>query len=156
MPTLTQIRDAIQGVLAGVPGIGPVHKFERYLKREAELQALYVSGGQLKGWLIRRLSTREQALAVGRTVVTHRWQIRGYRAIDDATQSELAFDDTIEAIRDAFRADETLGGLVKGLEESAGQGGDVAGVQLADSGPVLFAGVLCHAARLSLTTWHEQ
>ena len=33
-----------------------------------------------------------------------------------------------------------------------GASGQVAGLQVADSGPVLFAGVLCHAARLVLQT----
>ena len=146
--TLPQIRDAIHAKLSGVAGIGIVHKFERYLKREAELMAAYVSGGTLKGWNIRRISSLENFRAVSRYVVTHRWRISGYRAIDDAVESELLFDALLEAIRDAFRTDETLGltDVITILPE--GQ----AGIQLEDSGPVMFAGVLCHGARLALST----
>lgn len=68
-------------------------------------------------------------------------------SLDDETQSELAFDNLIEAARDAFREDETIGGAVETTTVD-GQ----AGLQLDDSGPSMFAGVLCHHARLSLAT----
>ena len=56
-------------------------------------------------------------------------------------------DRLIEAVRVAFRHDETLGGVVE-TTMSDGR----AGPQLDDSGPAMFAGVLCHHARLTLST----
>lgn len=151
-PTLAQIRAAIKAKLEAVATIGTVHDYERFSKRDAEFQALYKTSNTIKGWNIRRVSTREARLAVGRYQVFHRWRIRGYMALDDSAASEKTFDTLIEAVKDAFRADETLSGLVKDLLESEQQ----FGIQVEDSGPVMFAGVLCHGARLGLTTMHFQ
>lgn len=151
MTTLAQIRGGIAAKLGTVAGIGVVHDYERFAKRDAEFQALFKTGGTIKGWIVRRVSTREMRPAIGRHVVWNRWRIRGYMSLDDSAATEKSFDDLVEAIRDAFRADETLGGLVADLTEN-----EQFGIQVEDSGPVLFAGVLCHGARLGLTTMHFQ
>lgn len=153
MTALALIRAAIVAKLETVPGIGRVHGYERFADRKSELADLYVAGGQLLGWNVRRIATAETSPAIGRTVVTHRWRIRGFMALADEAASEIAFDTLIEAIGDAFRDDDTLGGTVATCiveEGSAPQ----AGIQVEDSGPVDFAGVLCHAAQLSLATRH--
>lgn len=146
MVALADIRAAIAATLRAVPNIGVVHDHEPYLKTEAKLRELYVEGGLLLGWHFRRVATREVSPAIGRAIERHAWQIRGFMAFNDAGTSEVAFDDLIEAIRDAFRADETLGGAASTIDDEA------AGIQVEDSGPVMFCGVLCHSARLALTT----
>ena len=148
--TLAQIRDAIKAKLEGIAGIGIVHKKERLAARVADLKALYVSNGQLLGWHIRRVATSEVSPAIGRYTTDHRWQIRGFMAIDDAADSEIVFDELIESIRAAFRADETLGGTIGGTQAPP----PTIGAQLIESGPVMFADVLCHGARLQLMTRH--
>lgn len=151
MSHLDATRAAIVAKLQAL-AIGVVHDHEPYVADLAGLKALYQDpdGGRLNGWYVRRVATRELASAIGRFVEIVSWQIRGYRALAEAEASELAFDAQIEAIRDAFRHDETLGGAVHDTAE--GDVGGAAGIQLEESGPVLFAGVLCHAARLRLTT----
>ena len=153
MPTLAQIRTAIDTTLTGVTNIGVVHDFERYAKNMAEFRALYEAtiGGakQIRGWMVRRLSRRAISPDLGRTIVTNTWQIRGYLQLDDANASEKTFDNLVEAVVDAFKADETLGGVVDCIIVD-----DVAGLQLEDSGPVMFGGVLCHSARCRLLTRH--
>lgn len=153
MITQQQIRDAIKGVMQTVPNIGLVHTFERYAADLATLRALYVSNGQLLGWYIRLLKTQRDSQARGRTAILHTWVIRGFMAFDDALQSELTFDALIEALQEAFTAHETLDGLV-GATAFPEQ--HVAGLQRDDSGPVMFAGVLCHSARLTLNTLHHE
>lgn len=147
MSSLAQIRTAIVAKLGTVPNIGCVHDHQPYVKSEAKLRELYVTSGQLLGWHVRRVATRETAPFTGRTIERHRWVIQGFMAFDDTGASELAFDDLVEAIRAAFRADETLGGLVSGTADE-----DAAGLQVEDSLPVLFCAVLCHSARLVLIT----
>ena len=152
MPTVSVLRQAIVAVIESVPGAGHVHDRERFADNDKALKALYAHpDGTLKGWFVRRLSTREDSPAVGRHVVTHRWQIRCFMGFVDGVASEHAFDDLIEAVRDAFRADETMGGLAVStiIDEAAG-------LQLDDAGPVLFAGLLCHAARMTLYTRHYE
>lgn len=153
MPDLATIRAAIVATLQSVPDVGRVYDRERFAKNEKEFRDLYKAGDLLLGWHVRRRATRESSDALGRWTVTHEWQVRGFRALDDAGASELAFDGLIEATRDAFRADESLGGVVDTTVLGDGPD-DPAGLQLLESGPVMFCGVLCHGARLALFTRH--
>ncbi len=149
--SLEAIRAAIVAVLQRVPDIGRVHDFERYAANLNDLKAIYVATidgqEQLRGWFVRRLTTTEITPALGIYDDTHAWEIRGYMALADGAQSEKIFDGLIEAIRAAFRQDENLGGVVDTTITPQGEG-----LALVESGPVLFAGVLCHAARLRLMT----
>lgn len=152
MSTVQTHRDALAALLATVPGVGRVHAHEPYGRTQTEFQALYlwaaVPGGaqQLRGWHIRRTATRERELGVGRTLNAHTWRITGYMALDQGGATELVFDELIEAIRRAYRLNPTLGGA------AALSPADGAGVDVTDSKPVVFCGVLCHSASLQLTT----
>ena len=156
-PTVATIRAAHKAKLLTVANIGVVNDYERYSKDQSALQAQYVAmiagAKQLRGWNIRRVKTQEKSPDVaGPSVVTHTWDFRGYMALDDSAASEKTFDDLIEAIRDAYRGDENLGGAVSTTVMEDG----TAGVQVIESVPVLFAGVLCHSARLRTFTRHYQ
>lgn len=153
MSDLATIRAAIVAALGSVPNVGLVHSYERFAQHEKAFRDLYQSGGQLLGWNVRRRATRESSDALGRWTVTHEWRISGFMALNDAAATELEFDDLIEAARDVFRADETLGGVVATTVIGDGPD-DPAGLQLLESGPVMFCGVLCHSARLALFTRH--
>lgn len=149
-------RQAIVDLLASVSDIGVVHAYERYAHDLAKLKTLYYSEahGALRGWYVRRTTVRETGIAVPRWTEVTGWQIRGYLALDDEGLSELAADQLIEDIRDAFRADPTLAGTVA----KQGLFGDTRdrGLQLVDFGPASFAGVLCHAIRFDLITARER
>lgn len=154
MTTLTQIRDAIAAKVATVAAIGQVHKYERFAKGEKDFRLLYEFNGQIRGWNIRRLTRAENSRMMGESDVINRWQIRGFMSMADADASELVFDGLVEDLCAAFRADETLGGLIASTVMPTMN--NLAGLQEEDSGPVMFAGVLCHSARLVLYTWHMQ
>lgn len=141
------IREAIAAALESVPNIGRIHRYERYLKNQGELAALYAYEGQLRGWHVRRVAIQEGKLGDDAPDEVQHWQIRGYMAVSDAGESELVFDRLIDAARDRFRVDPTLGGTV-----ATTWVGDAAGLQMQDSGPALFAGVLCHKVVLTLAT----
>src|SRR5690606_17536650 len=130
--------------------IGVVQIHERYATQLSELKTLYqaVPGGPLAGWFITRRSTREIGINIPAYLEVVGWELRGFMALNDAAASELVFDDVIEGIRDAIRADLTLGGTV--LKCGLLQANAERGVQLDDAGPVMFAGVLCHGARIRL------
>lgn len=158
MSSLAIVRDALHAKLSAVPGIGHVHRYERYLREENKFRETFETtlpdgGKQLHGWWLRRVATRELAIALGRSVDVHTWQIRGYLALNDEAATELQFDVLIEAFRDAVRADPTLGGVCE--PDPGEQGGDAAQqlVEVVDVGPVRFCGVLCHSAVLQLRTW---
>lgn len=150
-------REALVALIASVPEVGLVHARERYAASEADFRAMYLftpTGGaqQVRGWWVRRSATAEHAINNLRTVSVVTWTVRGYMSFNDAQASELVFDELVEAIRSAVRADATLGGAcpIGPLKD----GDDVTdGVQVTDAGPVMFAGVLCHSAVLQLKTW---
>lgn len=112
--SLATIRAVILTTLQAIPNIGQVHNYERFAKGEKDFRALYqsVPDGPILGWHVRRVSTEQTALDVDdpdQRQDRHTWEIRGFMALSDADASELTFDALIEAIREAFRLDDTLG-----------------------------------------------
>lgn len=153
--TVAAIRNAIKTLMLTVPDIGVVHEYERYTVDMAGVRALYLYAplNQLRGWYVRRVSTREAGRLHNRSVETIRWRIQGYMALEDAAASELQIDTLVEALRDVFRVNDQLLDTVDqcSVPGPNGNSGEAA-LQLEDFGPVMFAGVLCHAVRLGLTT----
>lgn len=145
---LDPVRAAIVTRLESVPDVGIVQPFERYATQMGDLAAFYGFKGSLRGWFLRRESRAEKpATMLGAGEISTDWQLRGYYALRDEDRTELLFDALVDAIIDAFRADDTLSGTVTTCSSE-----DYQGLQLQDAGPVLFANVLCHSARLRLTT----
>lgn len=153
MSNHAQIRAAIVAMLSAVPDIGQVHDYERYGKNESAFRQLYAYNGGIRGWHVRRKSIWQTQPFIGRWTITQEWEIRGQMSIADADASEKTFDGLIDLAQEAFRTDPTIGGAVATtvLGEASD---DPASLQLEDSGPVMFCGVLCHGARLSLFTRH--
>jgi hypothetical protein len=156
MSNLDTIRAALLDLVKAVPDIGQVHDRERYIREESKFRQLYLVSKageepQLRGWWLRRARTQESSLGIGRNVEVHTWHLRGYLALVDNSSTEILFDILIERLRDAFRADPTLGGVCE--QSPLADGNNTDGLQLLESGPVLFCGVLCHSALLELRTW---
>lgn len=146
-------RSAIVALMSAVADIGLVHDEEPFARAEAAFREFYQwddgSGVmQLRGWFIRRTRTAERDAGIGRTINAHSWLVRGFASLDTAAGTGKAFDDLVEALRRAYRADPTLNGAVQ-----PGPLDQLSGLQLTDSGPVVLAGVLCHGATLALTTY---
>lgn len=146
------LRNAIAERWAAVPAIGRVHAYERYGRDNAAMRALYEIDGQIRGWCVTRLAVREISSVVGLATEVATWRISGYLSLSDDAATEIALEDLIEAGRDAFRADETLGGLVFDTSDVAASMPNESGLQVESIDHVMFAGVLCHRARLRLVT----
>ena len=142
--SLSGIRDAIKTILEGVSGIGEVHDYERYHTDAAKLRALHVTSGRLHSWTITRTRTQAEYRTNVQTERRHTFVLRGYYALDDVNASEKTFQTLVESIEAAFRSNDTLSGSC----ELAGP------LQVERVEPVLFAGVLCHFAELSL--WAQE
>lgn len=155
MSALATTRTALYTLVAGVPGIGQVHDRERYVREEAKFRQLYTAringADQLRGWWLRRSASMERTLGIGRRMEVHTWHLRGYMALGDDTGSELVFDELVEALRDAVRSTADAGGVPW---QPAPFDSPTDGLQVLESGPVLFCGVLCHSALLELKTWN--
>lgn len=155
MPTQAAIRTAIAGVIDAVADTGVVHQFERYAKTAGELKTLYLTGDKLLGWHIRLVTRRRKQPGLGRWIVTITWRLTAYQSFEDSSQSELAFDAMVEAVDRAFRDDVSLGGVLN-MGTVIDEQDDLQGMQVDDTGPVLFCGVLCHSARCTLMTKHTE
>lgn len=156
MATLAEIRAAILAKLKGIAGSGVWHDYERFAARESDFRALYkyeVAPDQyrIRGGFVQRQSTSELDLGLGEVRRIHRFRIVLFESLDDADATGRSFDDRLEDIAAAFRADRTLGGLVDDNKDMASEFGE-AGIQIDAVEPVMFAGVLCHRAMLRLAT----
>ncbi|MFC7455503.1 hypothetical protein ACFQPI_20845 [Insolitispirillum peregrinum] len=149
MTLLADVRQALLERISAVPGVGVVHDHEPYIRQDAKLKELYVADGSLCGWHLRRIASRTLSPSVGRHIDWHRWVLRGFMAFSGDGTSEKEFDGLIEAIRLDIAGDETLGGLIAGMTDPETF---EYGLQLEDAQPVLFCGVLCHSAKLTLMT----
>ena len=148
-----KIRAAIKATLEKVPNSGVIHEYERFSKDPKSFSAMYLKNNALLGWHIRRLNISEQKFSSMYNRVTITWRIRGFAGLVDGAGSELVFDELIDNIRAAFRrlpvlCDQAGEELAKTVVN--GQ----AGVQVQNSEPVMFAGVLAHRVTLALTTEH--
>lgn len=148
-----RIRAALVALLQTVPSMGAVHNYERFSRNPKDFQALYQQGRDIRGFFVRRQSWREMPYSSTRNKVRTRWTIRGFASLVDADATELAFDRLLDEVAATVRAkpvfyDAEDNALCHTVTD------DGASLQLDESGPVMFAGVLCHAATFSLTTEH--
>lgn len=145
------LRSAIVATLQGVEGIGQVHNYERFAKSEKDFKTLYATAEaneqRILGWHVRRVGFRQSQFN-GRVQYVTKWRIAGFMSLQDVDATELMFDQLIDKITEAFN------GQLWQLNNFSSE--DENGIQLDEAVPVMFAGVLCHSARLSLTTVHNQ
>lgn len=149
--SLTAIRDAIYNKVNGVSGIEKVHKYRRWTTRFEEYLNFYKdSSNIINGWQIHRRSTAEIRETTGpRFVRMYDMEIDGYFGLHDtgvpATTSAILFDNLIELICTAFKADPTLGG--------AAQKHDL--IQVESVIEMMFSDALVHYCELSLLVYEE-
>lgn len=151
MATTNELRARIKEVMLRVTDVGVVHEYERYAKNEAAMKGFYQYNDHLRGWFIRRVRQQRSSNALGSWTITTRWEMRGWLSLNDEAATEQTMDELVDALAAQFQLDEELGGLTDSIVV-----GNEAGVQLEDSGPYLFAGVLCHGVKLALVTRHYE
>lgn len=124
--------------------IGVVHAYRRYSKDWTTFLSLYRPTGKtyIRGWEISRTATSEIYDDVNITSRrTYTFLIRGWMQLEDADNSEDAFQDFLELICDKFRGNPTLDGVVTLVNPIQ--------ITLVEQRP--FSSVLCHYAELELS-----
>lgn len=111
---LSNIILEVQSIMATIPAIGRVHAYRRNITTEAERNAMFKdeATGMIRAWDITRESTTSSDRTVGGTDDLHTLVIRGFMSISDKDQSDLAFQNLIEAVRAALRVKRNLNGKV--------------------------------------------
>ena len=101
--TVPAIRTAIADLIRGVPAAGVVNEYERYTRREGDFRDLYQVGTQIRGWNIRRLSTREEVVYSQTTRLVIRWQVNGFLSLVDEQASVERLGIAATPLEDAVR-----------------------------------------------------
>ncbi|MCJ9428549.1 hypothetical protein [Kordiimonas marina] len=143
------VRDAIKARIESAGAVGNVYTFERFDKDRRAMEAFFtLQDGSILAWNIRRVRWTEREATPGHSInIDTVWDIRAYKGLTDASSSELDFDDMLDAVAAAFRAETWLCNGTKLLNRD----GQV-GLQLMSSEPVTLVNALAHGARLELAT----
>jgi len=144
--SLNTVRSEIKTILLGVDGVGTkVHDYVRWAKTVEDYLSLFRSDGLIKGWEITRDSTAEIKFTLNSNLRTHTMVIRGRYSLDDSAATEKTFQDVIEAIAAAFKANPTLNGEAFSSDP----------LQIDSVGLAMFGSVLCHVCELRLLVQEE-
>jgi len=129
-------------ILRAVSGIGEVHTAQRLSRDWAQFISQFTKDGVLNGWTISRRAASETYLTNRESERRHSFVIRGFYGVqdDDVQHSEETFQDLVEAVCDAFRADYDLNGAC----EMHGP------IQVRVVDYRMFGGVFCHYAELEV------
>lgn len=146
--TGADVRKAIVETLQIVPGIGRVHDRERFVKDHGGLVKLYQPDGkEVRGGFVRRTSYQRLSFSTMTDEISEDWTIRLFRSFIDEQESELAFERICDAVSEVVLWGVALDRLIQPARPN-----EPRGPQLQVSEPVMFCGVLCHAATFTLTT----
>jgi hypothetical protein len=137
-------------VQAAVAAGLPVYDYIRNVNHADTRAAILIdTGGKFHFWMFglasgEPISAKRYPAGLNRVEV--QWDVHGYMAVQDATASEKAHDLDALAVLDAIEGDRKL---VNGGTPTVSESGPAQRVQ---GGHVVLGDVLCHYARLSLTT----
>lgn len=123
--------------------LGQLHEFERYSKNISDLAKLYSQNGIVAGGFLRWSTAKTSMYALGSIEHRHVFELVLIRGWNDAEQTQLVFDQSIEQLQAAFEADHRVG------DWSCMDSGAY-GFELARNEPAMFAGVLVHYAVLRI------
>jgi len=105
---LAEIRTQLKTVVAAVVDIGQVHDYERWAAEWSKVLETFKAtiGGaeRIQAWTITREGTAGSDHDVGQEWRSHLMVLRGYRGLDDTQGSEKQFQDLIETVCAALRA----------------------------------------------------
>lgn len=123
--------------------LGQLHEFERYSKNTSDLAKLYAHNGIVAGGFLRWTTAKTSMYALGAFEHRHVFELVLIRGWNDAEQSQLVFDQSIELLQTSFETDQRVGDWI--CTES-----DAFGFELVRNEPAMFAGVLVHYAVLRI------
>lgn len=151
--SLADIKDRTKAQMEAVAGIGIVHARMRFL-RDLKDQDQLLKDGKLNAWFISREGSRLQDENVNqsRTTETVGLVIHGFYGVNDADDSETAFDALVDAVIAAVNADRRaaskLGGTVVTAEPPQ--------LRMVDYRMFGMNQVLCHHAEISMqAVWRD-
>jgi len=143
MPTITGISAAVKGVIQTATGIGKVYDFMKFATKDKTFETVAVTGGTVNFWQFERSSTREQWMNKYQFKRIHTYNISGYWAVSEATDSGRKFQALVDRVAERFRrpSNRDLSDNVESITD---------GFQVSSIGHTHVHGVLCHSCQGSL------
>jgi hypothetical protein len=136
------IRLKMKEIIERVPGCGFVHDYERWSTDWNKFIALFKdpASSKILGWEISRRNASGTYISNSEEEVSADYIIHGYMGVQDADRTDIKFNALIDALRDQFKADMTLGGLNQGPQ----------GFNCGTIEPRSFGSVLCHYCEITI------
>jgi len=152
---LSDIREQIRTIIAGVSGIGVVHNYNRLPKDWSKFLDLFKDeNDKINGVMFSRVGSTQRMYAdTGLTTRTHHFKFLVFYDIEDDKATSLTFQDTIiEGIVTAFDVSDsskfTLNSSAFAIAPTGG--GEMAGIQVDLIDDRTIGRISCHYAELSL------
>jgi len=149
---LSNIVDAIAGILETVDGVGRVHKYQRFAAKWNDvLDKFRDADGRYNAWMISRPKMLRRSQTLGELEILHAIRIEGIYSHNDSGASETAFQGVVDAIADTFLSYDDLNGACLTTEPDWGPLEGHRGIQLENAEIRMFGGTLCHYCDLRLS-----
>jgi hypothetical protein len=150
MPGITGISAAIKAVIASATGVGKVYDYLRFATQDKVFETIAVTGGTVNFWQFERSSMREQWLNDFQFKRQLSFNISGYLAVSEATDSGRKFQALVDRVAERFRrpGNRDLNATIESVAD-----GNSGGFQVNSIGHTMVHGVFCHSVqgRLQVT-----
>jgi len=134
-------------ILGTVTGIGKIYDRVRYTKNLDDFKDVFVdSNDKVNVCMVSRETTKTQRRSIGEVEHAHVFKIRFIYAVDDANDSESAFQTILDSAITKFLADTTLNGTADTTEMDWGPLDGQVALQIDPVEFRRFSNVLCHYA----------
>jgi len=113
--SLATIRTQLKIIVAAVSGVANVHDFQRWAAEAENFKTLFedTANKKIQSWMITRDQSLEDDEATQQNYRRHRIRIMGVHTLSDDDATEKTFSDLMEAVCDALRTDNNIGGTAE-------------------------------------------
>jgi hypothetical protein len=150
---LPAMREQKKVILAGVPGIGVVHDYNRLAVDFGKMLNLFKDAdGRINGCMFAREKTAKRLATIGGAPQekAHVFLIRAIMGLKDDQATGIIFDELLTAIEEKFEDYYDLNGTCLTTIPDWGPMAGQAGVQIDLIEERMFGNVLCHYAEMRL------
>lgn len=142
---LADIREQIKATLSGVSGAGVVHDYERWANTWQKFLDLFKDADdKINGWTLSRIKVAQGMGSFSQIERAHIFRLQKVYGLKDGDESGIVFEDHLQAVVDAFDADDTLGGTCTTCTPNWGPMEGLTGLQIEKAEARTFGSVLCH------------
>ena len=136
------IVDEIVNRISQVENVGIVHPYQRYTYEADGFKTLFKDArtSTVRAWLVSRVAIRDEQSADSANTVVHTFEILGFMSLSDVRESELEFQELVDAVAAQFRPQGRLGGVCEQIRP----------IQVEIIARDKISGHFCHTCRMTI------